>query len=56
MKTKLNGAQGLFSAFFIATILTLTSGIEWDNRFYHGFYAFIISLAVFFISKKIIKD
>ena len=57
MKRKLNLQQVLFVSFFIATILTFANSmIDWENKIYSGFFAFIVSLAVISISQKIIKD
>ncbi|MBT2641392.1 hypothetical protein J7I80_03995 [Bacillus sp. ISL-41] len=57
MKKKLNVSQVLFASFFIATILTFANNIiAWENKIYSGIFAFIITLAVFSISEKILKD
>jgi hypothetical protein len=54
---KLNFSQGMFTAFFVATILTMADTIiDWDSRIYFGSFAFFISLTVSFIARKIIED
>lgn len=54
---KLNFSHGLFTAFFVATILTMADTmIDWNNRIFFGIFAFFISLTVSFIAQKIIKD
>ncbi|MBT2686124.1 hypothetical protein [Bacillus sp. ISL-37] len=57
MKNKLNLPQALFASFIIATILTFTNHmIAWENKIYAGIFAFIVSLAVFYLTQKVIKD
>lgn len=57
MKMRLNIPQALFTAFFVATIVTvLNSIINWDNRLYAGILAFISTIIGTALSKVIIKD
>ena len=57
MKNKLNIRQALFTGFFVATILTIANSIfNWENRIYAGIFAFIVSLAISFVSQKLIRD
>lgn len=57
MNKKLSFLQVLFASFFIATILTFINHmIAWQNKIYSGIFAFIVSLAVFYIAQKVIKD
>lgn len=57
MKRKLNLKQVLITSFLIATILTFANNmIEWENKIYSGIFAFVVSLAVFSISEKILKN
>ncbi|MCM3664808.1 hypothetical protein M3204_10360 [Mesobacillus subterraneus] len=54
---KLNFSHGHFTAFSVATFLTMADTmIDWNNRIYFGIFAFFISLTVSFIAQKIIKD
>lgn len=56
MKNKLNIRQALFTGFFVATILTVANSIfTWENRIYAGFFAFFVSLAISFVSQKLIR-
>ncbi|GAM13993.1 hypothetical protein SAMD00020551_2140 [Mesobacillus selenatarsenatis SF-1] len=41
----------------VATIMTFVRNMfDWENGFYYGIFAFIVTLAVAFISQKLIKD
>lgn len=54
---KLSIPQILFTAFFVATLITVSdSFIEWDKPIYHGIYAGALFIVGVVIAKVIFKD
>lgn len=54
---KLSIPQILFTAFFVATLITVSdSFIEWDKPIYHGIYAGVLFIVGVVIAKVIFKD
>jgi intracellular septation protein A len=57
MNKKLSIPQILFTAFFVATLTTVSdSFIEWGKPIYHGIYAGILFIVGVVIAKMLFKD